>query len=1451
MAVAYLTSSNILSARGGMTANYSAAFDSGATGTGRILIVGLVYENGEDPNVTAITYNGSSLTQQLVINSNPTDDFSPTVEIWTLLNPATGSNTLQFTNDDSTGTSADNMIVAAVYTGVNQSSPFDSTYTDDRLTTDDATFSMNKVADGAVVWLIGKDRGDETAWSAETDNTIRQAEITTSSAGTGESYALGDRLTGSGTVACGATQIGTGGNTETQDIAIAALSLNVESAGVTYSVTSSQSASSTVSGSVAAKRAASGGVSASCSVSAKANVKAAVTSDVTASGVTTGDCTVVSPPDEILFVDSVKADDYQNAAPSITVPAAAQEGDFAYCVITIDGPATGTLAVPSGFTELFNGDVPYDVYGACRIAIGYRILGGSEPASYTFTAPADEQITMSLSLWRFVDQVTPIDAAFSYTSTGDSVALPACPSVTTTSSNSVIITTVSLARGPLAEVIDLNNNYTPPATTTEVVDANLYAGSGYTGHAVGWEKQATPGASPSLQWSHAGDNTWGGFASTLAIRFSLGSNVYELTTTIGSVATATASLFTKVKLASTVSASASVSGDSVRKAHMQGSVTALASTTGMGVKKAHMQGSVTSAASATGASVRKAHMQGSVTAAASATGANVRKAHMQGSVAAISSAETTLNTVISLSGTAQASASSSLNSIGKVPFTASSSATANANSDLHVVISFSGAAQATASSGLSSTSKVPFTASVSASASAQSSVSRKVNAAGTSAASASTQVRLIRKTSFTGGVAASANTTIKIGTYLAASAPAEAVVSGRYALKRALNATAYPSADVVAFLSIRPPPSVFVVGSSNTYVTNSSSISLPKPANVQEGDFLLAVFSVDNDDGISLPNGFTQLAYIPIESQFISSIDHEGLVGYRIATNSETSLYTFYLDSSEEGLASIIAFRGVDLDAPISGVSQIEYGYNLNPTSTSVTTDTDGSLIISLFVGEGGDMEVTSGPQDMEVEVALTTESYGGANTGSGASIGIAWGIQNFAGPTGSKTYTLLDDDAWGALTVALRVVQYEEYFPFTTFNGIGSASSGINLRLRPTLPALAVAYAQSAMAVTFAPQLTGIATAEAGCATAIKFQNSAALEASASASATMFIKKAASSSVASEAQTAAINTYKKASTSSVVASANCAGSFTATFAPSLAVNARASTTIQPSAVLELTGSANAACSANANIVRTSPLVGAYELSRAEISVDSTVTYYPKLNALGVATVYGDMINKNVKSTVLGEAIASSKLGGTFVAVGTAEATAETSNAANFKKQFTGSLSASSTASVSATRVVSVTASVTARATVSSDATRLVIGAGKLNGSAVAQVDATALREMKADAQSTASAQLEAKRKKGVSASVSATALVGNTNIIRSYVSSDLQATATVSIATEVATKYFPRSKVKGVSLIRGRLSKIATVEMHMEGEASIKCILRGGLGVKAQTQHTIFVAPSSRRLIV
>lgn len=218
-AVVFGTSATLHSSETGFVSNFSTAFDSGATGADRLLLAAVVYENGGDPDVTGMTYNGVAMTKVVEATVAPADAFSESVEVWALAAPATGSNTLAMTNS---ATSQDAALMVAVYENVNQSTPTGATATEARLLSDDGTVELDIPHRGGGFWAVVQDRGGASSFAATEGGNVRQ-ETVIGSASAGFVAALGDHLDGGDTAVVGAMQVGATTAESEQDIVVVAV----------------------------------------------------------------------------------------------------------------------------------------------------------------------------------------------------------------------------------------------------------------------------------------------------------------------------------------------------------------------------------------------------------------------------------------------------------------------------------------------------------------------------------------------------------------------------------------------------------------------------------------------------------------------------------------------------------------------------------------------------------------------------------------------------------------------------------------------------------------------------------------------------------------------------------------------------------------------------------------------------------------------------------------------------------------------------------------------------------------------------------------------------------------------------------------------------------------------------------------------------------------------------
>jgi len=101
------------------------SFSHTCTGSNRFLLVSISSDAGGGTTWTAATYNSVSMTLVDTLN-NATDGANVRITVYSLIAPASGSNTVAVTR---TGPPANFIVIAASFTGVNQTTPLGTSVT--------------------------------------------------------------------------------------------------------------------------------------------------------------------------------------------------------------------------------------------------------------------------------------------------------------------------------------------------------------------------------------------------------------------------------------------------------------------------------------------------------------------------------------------------------------------------------------------------------------------------------------------------------------------------------------------------------------------------------------------------------------------------------------------------------------------------------------------------------------------------------------------------------------------------------------------------------------------------------------------------------------------------------------------------------------------------------------------------------------------------------------------------------------------------------------------------------------------------------------------------------------------------------------------------------------------------------------------------------------------------
>ncbi|MHA2288936.1 MAG: hypothetical protein ACXABG_09115, partial [Promethearchaeota archaeon] len=194
--------------------------------------------------------------------------------------------------------------------------------------------------------------------------------------------------------------------------------------------------------------------------------------------------------------------------------------------------------------------------------------------------------------------------------------------------------------------------------------------------------------------------------------------------------------------------------------------------------------------------------------------------------------------------------------------------------------------------------------------------------------------------------------------------------------------------------------------SKRTFYSYNFVINMPSSR--PDGDLYIAQITVDNDFiSFTVPNGWTEIEH----GERGGSGPDVTLATYWKIGSSEPSSYTWSSSVSVLWVGAIHRISSFDSNDPIH-VSDISTGESANPTSPSVTTSVDESLILRMF-GALDDNGVSSWPSG-------TTQIFQDDCGFDTVMTAAAYHTQSSAGSTGTAQFTRGVFRRWVATTIAI-----------------------------------------------------------------------------------------------------------------------------------------------------------------------------------------------------------------------------------------------------------------------------------------------------------------------------------------------------------------------------------------------------------------------------------------------
>ncbi len=199
----------------------------------------------------------------------------------------------------------------------------------------------------------------------------------------------------------------------------------------------------------------------------------------------------------------------------------------------------------------------------------------------------------------------------------------------------------------------------------------------------------------------------------------------------------------------------------------------------------------------------------------------------------------------------------------------------------------------------------------------------------------------------------------------------------------------------------------------------TDSITLGKPAGTVEGDLLIAVITIDNNETINPPAGWTL-----IRSGNSNPNDQRTNVYRRTALAADTAVsnYTFNGWFNEDTYAYMMRFSAASGNVP----SEISTGDSRTPGSPAITTTVDNTLILRITGVDDNDIAVADGGTFPTGHTAITKDN---SRNNNAAVTGIAAYQNRQTAGTGTAvtfgTNLASANQEWVSVTMGIEPVEF------------------------------------------------------------------------------------------------------------------------------------------------------------------------------------------------------------------------------------------------------------------------------------------------------------------------------------------------------------------------------------------------------------------------------------------
>lgn len=192
-------------------------------------------------------------------------------------------------------------------------------------------------------------------------------------------------------------------------------------------------------------------------------------------------------------------------------------------------------------------------------------------------------------------------------------------------------------------------------------------------------------------------------------------------------------------------------------------------------------------------------------------------------------------------------------------------------------------------------------------------------------------------------------------------------------------------------------------------------VEVPLPAGMAEGDIVVAICCADTVNQTPSPDDGTS-DYATITVNTAVGVDYGAFYKF-MGSSPDSSIFLPPWHTITFPTSWVVAvFRGVDTSSPFDVSLTEATGTSGDPDPPSITTVTDGAAVVSC--GFLDDDNITSCTQSGATDVVFV--AAGGSSTLTSSTM-LGWQLQATADTVDPAAFVTDGDDAWSAITLALR----------------------------------------------------------------------------------------------------------------------------------------------------------------------------------------------------------------------------------------------------------------------------------------------------------------------------------------------------------------------------------------------------------------------------------------------